>query len=67
MDELECIEPFNRMTRSIATNLKILSDNDAAYLAGLIDGDGCLFIEKIKKKDHRGELTGSVSYIYWLW
>lgn len=63
METLEGIKIFKYMTKSIATHLLILSDVEAAYLAGLVDGDGSMFIIKVRKKNRKKEFTGSVGYI----
>ena len=63
MEELGEIVFQHFMTRSITTTLSKLSVAEAAYLAGLIDGDGCFFIEKIKKKNRKRELTGIFGYV----
>ncbi|MFA5306860.1 MAG: LAGLIDADG family homing endonuclease [Candidatus Babeliales bacterium] len=48
------IENIKKMVVSQATELKILSPTEAAYLAGLIDGEGSFFIAKIKRKTKNG-------------
>jgi hypothetical protein len=47
-EKLEPIE-LHRYTTSICKEPKKLTPTEAAYLAGLIDGEGCLFIEKHKR------------------
>ncbi len=39
-----------KMVKSVAQELKTLTPTEAAYLAGLIDGEGCFFIQKAKHK-----------------
>ena len=63
MEELKRVKLFKSMVKSTATNLKILSDIDAAYLAGLFDGDGCFFIMKVNKKFRHNRSHGYVPYM----
>ena len=45
------------MVKSITTEYKTLSVAEAAYLAGLIDGEGCFFISKVHKKTQLKEFN----------
>lgn len=52
MENLNEIELASRMTCSTATEPRRLSSTEAAYLAGLVDGDGALYIEKRRHRAH---------------
>ena len=45
-------------SRKFADRCKDLSSCDAAYLAGLIDGEGCLFARKVKSRNTVGVQSG---------
>ena len=44
-------------------NINNISKYDLAYLAGFIDGEGCLAINKRKHKNKFGEWTGYSAYL----
>lgn len=43
-----------KMVQSVCMDLKNLSIEEAAYLAGLIDGEGSFFIAKVKRSNGNG-------------
>lgn len=45
---------YKRSQDYVPTNYK---DTDLAYMAGIVDGEGCLYISKIPKKDGDGYIS----------
>lgn len=57
MESLKELELYRYMTKSLAKKFKILIVSEAAYLAGLIDADGSIFIQKMRR------FSGTFGYV----
>ena len=46
----------------LRSEMSVISDTEAAYLAGLIDGEGCIFINKVRTRNSSKGSKRGLSY-----